>query len=63
MFCARIGTFVKSISRPTFPFEAISIDDDVKPAAPISCIAIIASSFMSSRQASNNNFSVKGSPT
>ena len=34
--------------------------DDVNPAAPISCIEIIESSFINSRQASISNFSVRG---
>ena len=36
IFCARIGTFDRFISKPTLPFEAISIEDDVRPAAPMS---------------------------
>ena len=36
MLAARIGTLDKFMSIPTFPLDAISIDDEVKPAAPIS---------------------------
>ena len=42
---------------------AISTEDEVNPAAPMSWIATIASPCISSRHASINNFSVKGSPT
>ena len=48
---------------PNSPLEAISTLDEVSPAAPISWIEIIDLSFISSKQASINNFSVKGSPT
>ena len=37
--------------------------EDVKPAAPISWIAIIDLSDINSKQASKRSFSVKGSPT
>ena len=57
------GTLFRFISIPNFPLEAISILDDVNPAAPISCIAIIESPAISSKHASNKSFSVKGSPT
>ena len=63
MLASRVGTLFKLISIPKFPFEAISILDEVSPAAPISCIAIIESPAINSRQASSNSFSVKGSPT
>ena len=48
---------------PAPPFAAISEDDDVSPAAPMSWIAMIASVAISSRQASSSSFSVNGSPT
>ena len=63
MFSSRHGTLSKCNSIPSFPFEAISTLEEVRPAAPISWIAIIESSRISSRHASNNNFSVNGSPT
>ena len=57
------GTLSKLISIPNLPLDAISILDDVNPAAPMSWIAIIESPAISSKQASNKSFSVKGSPT
>ena len=63
MFASLHGTIFKLISIPRLPFEAISILDDVRPAAPISWIAIIESPAINSKQASRSNFSVKGSPT
>ena len=57
------GILFKFISIPKLPFEAISTLEEVNPAAPISCIEIIESSFISSKQASRRSFSVKGSPT
>ena len=63
MFASLQGTLFKLISIPKFPFEAISILEEVNPAAPISWIAIIESPAINSKQASNNSFSVKGSPT
>ncbi|MEJ1968109.1 MAG: hypothetical protein WDN03_05625 [Rhizomicrobium sp.] len=48
---------------PLPPLSAISADDEVSPAAPMSWIAMIASVAISSRQASSSSFSVKGSPT
>ena len=52
-----------SSSRPTPPFDAISTDEEVSPAAPMSWMATIASEAISSRQASISSFSVNGSPT
>ena len=48
---------------PTFPLEAISTEEEVIPAAPISCIDSIRPEDINSRQPSINNFSMKGSPT
>ena len=48
---------------PVLPRAAISNDDEVRPAAPMSWIATIASVCISSRQASSSSFSVNGSPT
>ncbi len=48
---------------PVLPRAAISNDDEVSPAAPMSWIATIASLCISSRQASSSSFSVNGSPT
>ena len=52
-----------SSSMPTPPFDAISTAEEVRPAAPMSWMATIASDAISSRQASISNFSVNGSPT
>ena len=43
--------------------EAISAEELVSPAAPISWIPTSASLWMSSRHASRSNFSMNGSPT
>ncbi len=48
---------------PTPPRPAISTEDEVSPAAPMSWIATMASVAISSRQASISSFSVNGSPT
>ena len=48
---------------PSPPRDAISTLDEVRPAAPMSWIELIASSAINSRQASISFFSVKGSPT
>ncbi len=48
---------------PSPPLPAISTEDEVRPAAPMSWIATIASPAINSRQASINSFSVNGSPT
>ena len=50
-------------SIPTSPFEAISEQLQVRPAAPISCAAITYPVLKASKQASINPFSRKGSPT
>ncbi len=52
-----------SMRIPTPPLLAISTEEEVRPAAPMSWIATIASDAISSRQASISNFSVNGSPT
>ena len=48
---------------PLPPLSAISAEDEVRPAAPMSWMAMMASVAISSRQASSSSFSVKGSPT
>src|SRR3546814_3725472 len=63
MPCSRQGTLSSSSSTPEPPLEAISKDEEVRPAAPMSWIATMASVAISSRQASMSSFSVKGSPT
>ena len=45
------------------PLEAISKEEEVRPAAPMSWMATMASVAISSRQASIKSFSVNGSPT
>ena len=63
MPASRLGTRAQSISMPRPPLDAISQLDEVRPAAPMSWMATMASFFISSRQASMSLFSVKGSPT
>ena len=63
MPASRVGTRSRSSSIPTPPRAAISNDDEVRPAAPMSWIATISSVCISSRQASSSSFSVNGSPT
>ena len=48
---------------PTLPLPAISTEELVRPAAPMSWMATMASVAISSRQASISSFSVNGSPT
>ena len=48
---------------PSPPLPAISTEDEVRPAAPMSWMATMASVAISSRQASISSFSVNGSPT
>ena len=62
-FASRSGTWSRSSSIPSPPRAAISLDDEVSPAAPMSWIATIAPVFIASRHASISNFSVNGSPT
>ena len=59
----RVGTLSKSILIPASPFALISDVEQIIPAAPISCIPTTAPVCITSRQASNNFFSWKGSPT
>src|SRR5437870_3266413 len=60
---SRVGTSDRSISTPTPPLAAISADDEVRPAAPMSWMATMWPDAMSARLASSSNFSVNGSPT
>ena len=48
---------------PTPPLPAISTDEEVRPAAPMSWIAATAPEAISSSVASISSFSAKGSPT
>ena len=48
---------------PRPPLPAISTEEEVRPAAPMSWMATMASVSINSRQASISSFSVKGSPT
>ena len=48
---------------PTPPFSDISDDEQVMPAAPMSCMPTTAPVAMASRLASRSSFSVNGSPT
>jgi hypothetical protein len=50
-------------SMPTPPLPAISTDDEVRPAAPMSWMAATAPVAISSSVASISSFSAKGSPT
>ena len=50
-------------SMPTPPLPAISTEELVRPAAPMSWIAATAPEAISSSVASINSFSAKGSPT
>src|SRR5579862_5128721 len=52
-----------SIAIPVPPRPPISAVEQVRPAAPMSCMPTIAPVFMASRQASRRSFSMKGSPT
>ena len=60
---SRAGTRSRSSSMPTPPLPAISTDELVSPAAPMSWMATMASVAISSRHASISSFSVNGSPT
>ena len=60
---SRQGTLFMSSRMPAPPLLAISTEEEVRPAAPMSWMATIASVAISSRQASISSFSVKGSPT
>ncbi len=63
MSASRSGTRSAWMSSPTWPLLAISDDDDVRPAAPRSCMLTTRWPWSSSRQASISFFSVNGSPT
>src|SRR5699024_7730834 len=56
------GTKSKFNNIPVPAADAISLPDDVKPAAPISCIPTSASWLITSKQASINFFSKCGFP-
>ena len=60
---SRWGTRSRSSATPSPPLDAISKAEDVRPAAPMSWIATMASVPMSSRQASISSLPVNGSPT
>ena len=60
---SRCGTRSRSSSMPVPALLAISNDEQVRPAAPMSWMPTIASVRISSRHASIRHFSVKGSPT
>jgi hypothetical protein len=62
MSASRSGTFAMSRSMPTPPFDAISDELEVKPAAPRSCSEASRSRSSSSRQHSISFFSSNGSP-
>ena len=62
MLVSLVGTLSSSRYTPKFPLPAISTAEQVSPAAPISCIEITAPLSISSKQASNRHFSIKGSP-
>ena len=58
-----LGTFSMSILMPVPARSAISVEDDVSPAAPMSCMPTTTPVLKSSRHASRSSFSVNGSPT
>ena len=60
---SRSGTRSRSRSIPQPPRAAISNEEEVRPAAPMSWMATMQSWPISSRQASISSFSVNGSPT
>jgi hypothetical protein len=60
---SRVGTFSSHNSTPRFPLAPISTAEQVRPAAPMSWMAITAPEAINSRQASRRSFSAKGSPT
>ena len=63
MSASRSGTLETSRSRPTAPFDAISADDDVSPAAPRSCSETSSPRSRSSREHSSAFLPANGSPT
>ena len=62
MSASRSGTRATSISMPTSPLEAISLEDDVRPAAPRSCRDTSSPASSSSSEHSSSFFSSNGSP-
>ncbi len=62
MSASRSGTRDTSMSTPTSPFEAISEDEEERPAAPRSCSDARVPASSSSRQHSTSFDSSKGSP-
>ena len=60
---SRRGTASTSSRRPLPAREAISTEDEVSPAAPMSWMPTRQSVLNSSRQASSRSFSMNGSPT
>ena len=60
---SRTGTSAVSISTPLPARPAISVADEVRPAAPMSWMPVMWPLAMSSSDASRRSFSVKGSPT
>ena len=60
---SRQGTLSSSSVMPRSPLAPISVEDEVRPAAPISWMAMTQPLAMISRQASSSSFSEKGSPT
>ena len=60
---SRWGTASMFSSMPTPPLPAISTEEEVRPAAPMSWMAATAPEAISSRVASISSFSAKGSPT
>ncbi len=63
MPAARSGTRSRSSSMPTPPRAAISSEELVRPAAPMSCTATTAPDLSACSVASSSTFSAKGSPT
>ena len=62
MSASRSGTLRTSRSIPTSPLEAISAEEEVRPAAPRSCSATSRSRSSSSSEHSSSFFSSNGSP-
>src|SRR2546423_1326382 len=60
---SRHGTLSRLRSTPRSPLAPISTAEQVRPAAPMSWIAITQSLAMISRHASSSSFSENGSPT
>src|SRR5215467_9070830 len=60
---SRVGTASRSRSTPRSPLAPISTAEQVRPAAPMSWIAMTQPFAIISRQASSKSFSANGSPT